>query len=122
VALSLGGAHGQFELNVFKPLIIRNFLHSSRLLADGMASFNTHCASGIEANRERIAELLEHSLMLVTALTPHIGYDRAAAIAKAAHAGGLSLREAAVQSGLLSAEQFDAWVRPEQMLGPHSRA
>jgi fumarate hydratase class II len=116
VALSLGGASGNFELNVFKPLIAHNFLQSLRLLADAMASFDAHCARGIEADRVRIAELLARSLMLVTALSPHIGYDRAAQIAKHAHVNGLSLREAALALGFVSAEQFDQWVRPEQMV------
>ncbi|MEK8031883.1 class II fumarate hydratase [Ideonella sp. DXS29W] len=116
VALSLGGASGNFELNVFKPLIAHNFLQSVRLMADGMASFDEHCAQGIEPDRTRIRELLDRSLMLVTALNPHIGYDAAARIAKHAHAHGLSLREAALSVGGLTAEQFDAWVRPEQMV------
>ena len=116
VAINMGGAAGNFELNVFRPLIIHNFLHSVRLLADGMNSFNTHCAVGIEPNRERIAELVGRSLMLVTALNTHIGYDKAAQIAKKAHHEGLSLREAAIASGYLSAEQFDAWVQPEHMV------
>jgi fumarate hydratase class II len=116
VAINIGGASGNFELNVFRPMVIHNFLQSVRLLADGMASFDHHCAQGIEPRRERIAELLERSLMLVTALNPHIGYDKAAQIAKAAHQDGLSLREAAVASGYLSAEQFDAWVRPHEMV------
>ena len=116
VAINIGGASGNFELNVFRPMVIHNFLQSVRLLADGMASFDHHCAQGIEPRRERITELLERSLMLVTALNPHIGYDKAAQIAKAAHKGGLSLREAAVASGHLTAEEFDAWVRPEEMV------
>jgi len=117
VAINFGGASGNFELNVFKPVIAHNFLQSLRLLADGMASFERHCVRGIEARRERIAELLERSLMLVTALTPHIGYDRAAEIAKRAQREGSTLREAAVASGYVSAEQFDAWVRPGEMVG-----
>jgi fumarate hydratase class II len=117
VAINFGGASGNFELNVFKPVIAHNFLQSLRLLADGMASFERHCVRGIEARRERIAELLERSLMLVTALTPHIGYDRAAEIAKRAHREGSTLREAALGSGHVSAEQFDAWVRPGEMVG-----
>ena len=116
VALSVGGASGNFELNVFKPLIAHNFLQSVRLLADAMASFDVHCARGIEADRARIGELLERSLMLVTALSPHIGYDRAAQIAKHAHASGISLREAALALGYVSAAQFDQWVRPERMV------
>jgi fumarate hydratase class II len=116
VALGIGGASGNFELNVYKPLIAYDFLQSLRLLTDAIASFDEHCARGIEPDRARIAELLEKSLMLVTALSPHIGYDRAARIAKHAHAQGLSLREAAVALGDVTAEQFDQWVRPEQMV------
>ena len=116
VAINIGGASGNFELNVFRPMIAHNFQQSVRLLADGMASFNDHCAAGIEPNRQRIDELVRRSLMLVTALNPHIGYDKAAKIAKRAHQDGLSLREAAVASGFLSAEQFDAWVRPQDMV------
>ncbi len=118
VAVNLGGLSGNFELNVFKPLIAHAFLQSLRLLANGMASFDRHCARGIEPNRERIDELMQRSLMLVTALAPHIGYDKAAAIAKQAHHAGLALREAAIASGHVSAAQFDAWVRPQDMLGP----
>ena len=115
VALNFGGASGNFELNVFKPLIAHNFLQSVRLLADGMASFEEHCVRGIEANRARIAELVQRSLMLVTALTPHIGYDQAAEIAKRAHHDGSNLREAALASGFVSAADFDQWVQPERM-------
>jgi fumarate hydratase, class II len=117
VAINFGGASGNFELNVFRPLVAHNFLQSVRLLADGMRSFNDHCAVGIAPNRERIAELVGRSLMLVTALNPHIGYDKAAAIAKKAHKDGSSLREAAVASGYLSAAQFDQWVVPADMTG-----
>ena len=117
VAVNIGGASGNFELNVFKPVIIHNLLQSMRLLADGALSFEEHCARGIEADRVRIAELVGRSLMLVTALNPHIGYDKAAKIAKAAHAQGVSLREAALASGFVTAEQFEAWVRPEAMVG-----
>lgn len=116
VAINFGGASGNFELNVFRPLIAHNFLQSARLLADGMDSFHAHCAAGIEPRRERIAPLLSESLMLVTALNPHIGYDKAAEIAKRAHRDGLMLREAALASGYLSGEQYDAWVRPEAMV------
>ncbi|MCQ9379403.1 class II fumarate hydratase [Methyloversatilis sp. XJ19-49] len=116
VALGIGAASGSFELNVFKPLISNNFMQSVRLLADAMASFDAHCARGIEPDRARIADLLSRSLMLVTALSPHIGYDRAAAVAHHAHANGLSLREAALALGAVSAEQFDDWVRPERMV------
>ncbi len=118
VAINIGGASGNFELNVFKPLLIHSFLQSVRLLADGMASFEEHCVRGIEANEERIAELVGESLMLVTALAPHIGYDRAAQIAKHAHAGGGTLREAALALGFVSAQDFDRWVRAEDMIGP----
>ena len=118
VAVNMGGALGNFELNVMKPLIIHNFLQSVRLLADGAKSFEEHCARGIEADRERIAELVQRSLMLVTALNPHIGYDKAAQIAKRAHKEGLSLREAALGSGWVTAEQFAQWVRPQDMVGP----
>jgi fumarate hydratase class II len=120
VAVNLGGAMGNFELNVFKPLIIHAFLQSTRLLADGALSFNDHCAVGIEPNRARLAENLSRSLMLVTALNPHIGYDKAAKIAKTAHATGKSLRETALELGLVTAEQFDRWVRPEDMVGPRN--
>ena len=117
VAINIGGASGNFELNVYKPLIIHNFLQSVRLLADGAASFNDHCAKGIEPNPERIGELLRNSLMLVTALNPHIGYDKAAQIAKQAHKEGTTLREAALALGYVTAEQFDQWVRPGAMVG-----
>lgn len=117
VAINFGGASGNFELNVFRPMVAWNFMHSVNLLADGMTSFNTHCAAGIVPDQKRIADLLERSLMLVTALNPHIGYDKAAKIAKKAHADGSSLREAALALGYVSAEQFDAWVRPENMVG-----
>jgi fumarate hydratase, class II len=112
---------GNFELNVMKPLIIHNFLQSIRLLTDGMTSFNDHCAAGISANIERIDELLHNSLMLVTALTPHIGYDVAAEIAKKAHREDTTLREAAIASGHVTAEQFDGWIRPEDMIGTGRR-
>ena len=121
VAINFGGASGNFELNVFRPMIAHNFLQSVRLLADGMASFNDHCAVGIEPNRDRIAELVSGSLMLVTALNPHIGYDKAAAIAKKAHKDGSSLREAALASSHVTAEQFDAWVVPADMVGRQPR-
>jgi fumarate hydratase class II len=116
VAVAMAGASGNFELNVFKPVMIHNLLQSVRLLADGMRSFDEHCARGIEPLRDRIDELLRRSLMLVTALNPHIGYDAAAQIARTAHAQGLTLREAAVASGKLTGEQFDAWVKPEDMI------
>ncbi len=118
VAVNIGGASGNFELNVYRPLIIHNVLQSIRLLADGIASFDAHCARGIEPNAARIGELVGRSLMLVTALAPHIGYDRAAEIAKRAHREGTTLREAALALGYVSAADFDAWVRPERMIGP----
>jgi len=117
VAINFGGASGNFELNVFRPMVAHNFLQSVRLLADGMVSFNDHCAVGIEPNRDRIAELVSRSLMLVTALNTHIGYDKAAYIAKKAHKEGSSLREAAVASGHLTGEQFDQWVVAADMVG-----
>lgn len=117
VAINLGGASGNFELNVFRPLVIRNFLHSAKLLAHACENFDQHCASGIEANRERIEQLMRNSLMLVTALNPYIGYEKAATIAKKAHRDGTTLREAAIALGYLSGKQFDEWVRPERMVG-----
>ncbi|WP_151448257.1 class II fumarate hydratase [Lacisediminimonas profundi] len=116
VALNFGGASGNFELNVYKPLLMHNLLQSVRLLADGMRSFDQHCARGIEVNRQRIGELMERSLMLVTALAPHIGYDRAAQIAKKAHKEQSSLREAALALGYVSPQQFDDWVKPADMV------
>ncbi|OWY32895.1 class II fumarate hydratase [Herbaspirillum aquaticum] len=118
VALNIGGASGNFELNVFKPVIIHNFLQSVRLLGDGMASFEEHCARGIEANHSRIGELMEKSLMLVTALAPHIGYDKAAKIAKQAHHDGTTLKQAALALGFVTEEQFAEWIKPEQMTRP----
>jgi fumarate hydratase, class II len=117
VAVNIGGASGNFELNVFKPLIVHNFLQSVRLLADGCVSFNDNCAVGIEPDEARIGTLVHGSLMLVTALNPHIGYDKAAYIAKKAHKEGTSLKDAAVASGHVTAEQFDQWVRAEDMVG-----
>ena len=117
-AITVGGSMGNFELNVFKPMIIHNILHSTRLLADSCEMFRLHCAVGIEPNRPVIQKLLDNSLMLVTALNPHIGYDKAAKIAKKAHHEGTTLKEAALSLGYLTAEQYDQWVRPEQMLGP----
>jgi len=115
VALGFGAASGHFELNTFKPLIAHNLMQSLRLLGDAMASFDEHCVRGIEANPDRIAQLLANSLMLVTALTPHIGYDRSAKIAQKAHAEGTSLRDAAVAMGVAAAD-FDRWVQPEKMV------
>ena len=117
VAINLGGASGNFELNVFKPLIAHNFQQSVRLLATGMESLGEHCVRGIEPNCERISELLERSLMLVTALTPHIGYDRAAEIAKRAHRDGCTLKAAALALGYVSEEEFERWVQPSKMTG-----
>jgi len=117
VAINLGGAMGNFELNTMKPLIIHNFLQSVRLLADGADSFNTHCVTGITANTTRIKQHLQESLMLVTALNPYIGYDKAAEIAKKAHRETLTLKEAAIGLGYVTAEQFDVWVDPQKMTG-----
>jgi fumarate hydratase class II len=117
VAINIGGMSGHFELNVFKPMMIFNFLMSARLIGDSCLSFNEHCAVGIEPNHSRIKELMEKSLMLVTALNTHIGYDNAAKIAKKAHAEDKTLKEAAIELDLLTAEQFDEWVRPEEMIG-----
>jgi fumarate hydratase class II len=116
VAISLAGGSGNFELNVSRPLIAHAFLQSVRLLADSMRSFETHCVRGIQADEVRIRELLSRSLMLVTALSPHIGYDRAAEIARRAHVEGITLRDAAIALKV-DAEDFDRWVRPDQMVG-----
>jgi len=116
VAVNVGGMNGQFELNVFKPVMIYNFLTSARLIGDACNSFNDNCAKGIEPNHERIQQNLNNSLMLVTALNTHIGYDNAATIAKKAHKEGKTLREAALELGMLTEEQFDDWVRPEKMI------
>ena len=118
VAINIGGALGNFELNAFKPMIIYNFLQSSRLLADASASFNEHCATGITVNEAQVERQLKNSLMLVTALTPYIGYDKAAQIAKQAYDRHVSLREAAVTLGFVTAAQFDQWVRAEAMIAP----
>jgi fumarate hydratase class II len=118
VAVGIGGASGNFELNVYKPLVIHNVLQSVRLLTDGMHSFDTHCARGIEPDRDRIAELVARSLMLVTALNPHIGYDKSAEIAKKAHREGTTLKAAALALGHVTEKQFDEWVRPDRMVGP----
>ncbi|MFC5428543.1 class II fumarate hydratase [Paraburkholderia denitrificans] len=117
VAVNVGGASGNFELNVFRPMIAHNVLQSIRLLADGALSFNDHCAVGIEPNRARIDTLLNESLMLVTALNPHIGYDKAAQIAKKAHKEGTTLKAAALALGHVTEQEFDLWVRPEEMVG-----
>jgi fumarate hydratase class II len=117
-AVMFAGSQGHFELNVFKPVIANAVLQSIRLLADASVSFTDNAVVGIEPNRERLAELMERSLMLVTALAPKIGYDKAAAIAKAAHKNGTTLKEEALRSGAVTAEEFDAIVRPETMLSP----
>jgi fumarate hydratase class II len=117
VAVSIGGTNGHFELNVFKPLIAANVLQSARLIGDACISFNDKCAAGIEPNHDIIKRHLENSLMLVTALNPHIGYENAAKIAKKAHKENKTLREAAIELGLLTNEQFDQWVKPENMVG-----
>jgi len=118
VAVTVGGSNGHFELNVFRPMIIRNVLHSIRLIADASNSFVANCVNGIEANETRITELLNNSLMLVTALNPYIGYDNAAKIAKNAHKKGITLKESALELKVLTEEQFHQWVKPELMLGP----
>ena len=117
VAINVGGAMGNFELNVFRPMIIHNFMQSARLISDGVRSFNKNCALGLEPNLPRIKSLLDGSLMLVTALNTHIGYENAAKIAKKAHKEGTTLREAAIALNLLTDEQFNEWVRPEKMVG-----
>jgi fumarate hydratase class II len=118
VAVTIGGSNGHFELNCFKPMMVSNVLQSVRLLADSSVSFTKNCVNGIKANRDVIGRLLNESLMLVTALNPHIGYDKAAEIAKTAHKDGTTLKAAALKLGYLTDEQFDSWVKPEQMLGP----
>jgi fumarate hydratase class II len=118
VAITVAGSQGNFELNVFKPVMIRNFLHSVRILADAARTFREFCVEGLRPNRERIDELVERSLMLVTALTPRIGYDKAAEIATRAHREGRTLREVAVELGYVSEAEYDELVRPEKMVGP----
>jgi fumarate hydratase class II len=117
VAINVGGAMGNFELNVFRPMVIRNFMHSAQLLAHACENFDEHCAVGITPNLARINQLTNDSLMLVTALNPHIGYAKAAAIAKNAHKKGLTLKESAIALGHLTSAQFDQWVRAEDMVG-----
>ena len=117
-ALTFAGSQGHFELNVYNPVMAYNLLQSVRLMSDAAVSFTDHCVSGIEARRDNIKAGLERSLMLVTALTPKIGYDAAAKIAKTAHQNGTTLKEEAVKSGLVNAAEFDAIVRPEDMIGP----
>jgi fumarate hydratase class II len=120
VAIGLAGSQGNFELNVYKPVLIHNFLHSVRLLADACHSFTEHCARGIEVNRKQLENDVQNSLMLVTALSPVVGYDKAAKIAHTAHVDHSTLREAALKLGFISAEEFDKWVKPEQMTHPDS--
>jgi fumarate hydratase class II len=117
--VTIAGSQGHFELNVFKPVMVYNVLQSIRLIADGAVSFTDNCVVGIEANREAIADLMGRSLMLVTALAPRIGYDNATKVAKTAHKNGTTLREEAVKLGFVTAEEFDAVVRPEDMIAPH---
>jgi fumarate hydratase, class II len=118
VAVTIGGSQGHMELNVFKPVIVHNVLQSIRLIGDSAVSFTDHCVSGIEANTKHIDELMRRSLMLVTALAPKVGYDNAAKIAKTAHKNGTTLREEAIKMGLITSEEFDRIVRPEDMIGP----
>jgi fumarate hydratase class II len=118
--VALANTQGQFQLNVYKPVILHNVLESIELIADASRSFDRHCARGLEPNLDRIRQHVEESLMLVTALNPHIGYEKSAAIALAAHRQGQSLREAALASGHLTAEQFEQWIRPEKMAKPHA--
>lgn len=117
VAITVGGTQGHYELNVFKPLLASNFLQSARLIGDACASFNEHCAAGIQPNYSRITELLNNSLMLVTALNPKIGYYKAAEIANTAHKNGTTLKEEAIRLGYVTADEYDAWVKPEDMIG-----
>jgi fumarate hydratase class II len=117
-AVAFADSQGNFQLNVYKPVILHNVLESVQLLADGCLSFERHCAAGIEPDRARIAEHLDNNLMLVTALSPHIGYEKCAEIALAGHRQGLSLREAALKLGFLTEEEFDRWVRPADMTHP----
>jgi fumarate hydratase class II len=122
VTVTVAGSNGHFELNVFKPVLIYSLLQSAKLIGDACDSFRENCVEGIEANEARIADLMQQSLMLVTALNPHIGYDNAAKVAKKAYGEDTTLKQAAVELGLLTAEQFDDWVRPENMLGPRAKS
>ncbi|MGH7052018.1 MAG: lyase family protein, partial [Acetobacteraceae bacterium] len=122
LAVAFAGSQGNFQLNVFKPVMLHNVIESAGLLADAVLSFNLHCARGIEPNAERIKQHLDNSLMLVTALNPHIGYEKAAKISLTAYRQGISLREAALTLGFLTAEEFDTWVRPEDMTHPLTEA
>jgi fumarate hydratase class II len=117
VAITVGGTQGHYELNVFKPMMAYNFLQSAELLGDACVSFDEHCASGIEPNHSRIQELVDKSLMLVTALNTKIGYYKAAEIAKTAHKNGTTLKEEAIRLGYVTAEQYDEWVVPAKMTG-----
>ncbi|EMG48754.1 Fumarate hydratase, mitochondrial, putative, partial [Candida maltosa Xu316] len=117
-AITFAGASGQFELNVFKPVLIHNLLSSIRLIADGASSFREHCVDGIVANTDKIDSIMKNSLMLVTALNPKIGYDNASKVAKNAHKKGITLKESALELGLLTSEEFDEWVVPANMIGP----
>ena len=117
VAINVGGMQGHFELNVFKPVMAANLLQSAQLLGDACASFEEHCASGIEPNQQRITELLNNSLMLVTALNTKIGYYKAAEIANTAHKNGTTLKQEAINLGYVTEEEFDQWVKPEDMVG-----
>lgn len=119
VAVTIGDSHGHLQLNVFKPLIFKNINHSIRLLSDATKSFVKHCINGMKANEARVKVLTNESLMLVTALNTHIGYDKAAEIAKKAYRDGTKLKEAAIALGYVTSEQFDEWVRAEDMLAPH---
>jgi fumarate hydratase class II len=119
VTVGIAASQGNFELNVFKPVIAYNILQSTRLLADAMRSFDTNCAVGIEPIRDKIEKFLNDSLMLVTALNPYIGYEKAAKIAKTAHANGTTLKEEAITLGFLTSEEFDEYVKPEEMIAPH---
>jgi fumarate hydratase class II len=114
----MAGSHGHFELNVFKPLIIHNILQSIHIMADSTKSFSKYCIKGLKANEKRIKELLDNSLMLVTALTPKIGYDKAASIAKNAHKNGTTLKEEALKSGLISKSEYEKIVNPKKMTEP----
>ncbi len=120
LATSIGGSQGNFELNVYKPMMIHNLLHSIRLVSDACISFSERCVEGLVANETKISEHLENSLMLVTALNPHIGYDNSAKIAKHAHEQGLTLRQSAIDLKILTDEDFDNWVKPQNMIGPKS--
>jgi fumarate hydratase class II len=122
VTVAFANTQGQFQLNVYKPVILHNLLESIELVADASRSFDRYCARGLEPNLDRIRQHVEESLMLVTALNPHIGYEKSAAIALAAHRQGTSLRDAAMASGHLTGEQFDQWIRPEKMARPHESA